>query len=77
MKRNETLQCKLNADAGNFLLTFSSLLVFGFSLFRLTQKENETEKETSRKARVLDCEIPATQLLQLFVLHTFGWQENQ
>lgn len=49
MKRNETLQCKLNADAGNFLLTFSSLLVFGFSLFRLTQKENETEKETSKK----------------------------
>lgn len=50
MKRNETLQCKLNADAGNFLLTFSSLLVFGFSLFWLTQKENETKKETSKKA---------------------------
>lgn len=31
MKRNETLQCKLNADAGNFLLTFSSFL-FSLSL---------------------------------------------
>lgn len=47
MKQNETLQCKLNADAGNFLLTFSSFLVsfFFLLLFRLTQKERNTKKE--------------------------------
>lgn len=78
MKRNETLQCKLNADAGNFLLTFSSLLVFGFSLFWLTQKENETKKETSKKAtehaRLLYTRYPS---LTYFVLYFFEWKENQ
>lgn len=55
MKRNETLQCKLNADAGNFLLTFSSFLVsfFFLLLFRLTQKERKT-KEIRKKNYVYD-----------------------